>query len=339
MCMRARFLLLVVAVVIGALGCAPAQQPQLSAETALDELWVVFDAIEPPEDRVPMLEDFIVEYPDTSQSVNALRDVVYYRSEKMGDLAGAISSTRNTLGQTTDPEFRFEIGLLLHDLTYQAGEATDLAAVANEFADHRTLGFVDLLHVVEAGEKSGSWEVVLDSATAMDAFANEDAFRAAYPDDDFSDERVESSVNRRRAWVVAYQGGALTELGRLDEAETRFLAAESIPSTTDFVGVPETPIDIYRGQAALLRGRAELAADLFAHDALMGGDERALEGLSEAYAAMNGGADGYEAYLEITRERIARPLPDIGLVDYAGTRFDLSSTLGKVMVLSFWNPG
>jgi len=67
---------------------------------------------------------------------------------------------------------------------------------------------------------------MLEHATAMAEFANEAAFRAAYPDDDFTDERVESSVNRRRAWVLAYEGGALTHLGRLDEAEEVFLEAE-----------------------------------------------------------------------------------------------------------------
>lgn len=338
--MRCRiFVSIFIVAIIGVSGCAPVDQPQKSADTALDDLWDVLDEIEAHQDRVPLLEAFIVDYPDTRESVNALGDVVYYRTEKMDDLSGAISSAKITLEQTTDPDLRFELGILLHDLSHQAGEATDLGAVAADLGMHRELGFGDHLDMVQAGEKSGSWVVVLEHATAMEKFANEDAFRAAYPDDDFTDEQVEFSANRRRTWVVAYQGGALTHLGRLEEAEERFLAADAIPSTTGFTGIPETPIDIYRGQAALLQGRSEAASDLFAHDALMGGDERALDGLSQAYVAINGGEDGYEDFLVSTRKRIARPLPDIGLVDYAETRFDLSSTLGKVMVISFWNPG
>lgn len=333
------FVSMLIVAFIGVTACAPVDQPQKSADTALDDLWDVLDVIESPQERVPLLEAFIVDYPDTQESVNALGDVVYYRTEKMDDLSGAISNVKITLEQTSDPDLRFELGILLHDLSHQAGEATDLGAVAADLGGHRELGFVDHLDVVQAGEKSGSWAVVLEHATAMEEFANEDAFRAAYPDDDFTDEQAEFSANRRRTWVVAFQGGALTHLGRLEEAEERFLEAETIPSTTGFTGIPETPIDIYRGQAALLQGRSEAAADLFAHDAVMGGDERALEGLSQAYIAINGGEDGYEDFLVSMRQRIARSLPDIGLVDYAETRFDLSSTLGKVMVISFWNPG
>jgi len=325
--------------IIGVLGCAPSQEPQLSAETALDELWDVLNNIEAPEERVPMIEDFIIEYPDTSESVNALKDVVYYRTEKMGDLTGAISSARNTLGQTNDPELRFEIGLLLHDLTYQAGEASDLAAVASELAGHRTLGFVEHLDVVEAAEKTAGWEVMFDHASAMEAFANEEAFRAAYPDDDFTDEQVTFSANRRRSWVLAYKGGALTHLGRMDEADEVFRQVEAIPANTDFLGIPETPLDIYRGQAAQLLNRPEEAAAFFVHDALMGRDPRALEGMEEAYVALNGGPEGFGDYLLAMREEIARELPDVQLADYSGVRQELASTLGKVVVISFWNPG
>ena len=297
------------------------------------------DEIEAPADKVPILETYIADYPDTEESEQALGDVIYYRVHEMDDLPGALAITRKTLEQTLDPELRFKVGLRLHDLSHQAGEATDLRVVADELAAHREFGFVDHLDVVEAAEKSGGWELMLEHATAMSDFATETAFRAAYPDDDFTDDEVAFSVNRRRAWVLAYQGGALTNLGRLDEAQEVFLEAEEVPAITDFVGIPETPLDIYRGQAALLVGQPEQAAEYFAHDALMGGNPIAVQGLKDAYVAINEGEDGFEDYSLAMRRRIARPLADVTLADYSGDLVTLSSMIGKVMVIEFWNPG
>ncbi len=326
-------------VFVAAVGCAPAESPKADVETAFDQMWDVLGEIEAPDERVPLLEAFIVDYPDTSESVNALGDVIYYRTEEMDDLPGALAVTRQTLAQTSDAELRFDIGLRLHDLSARAGGPMDLAAVADELAATRQLGFVDHLHVVEAGEKSGVWSVMLDHAMAMEAFANETAFRAAYPDDDFSDERVTVSVNRRKAWVLAYKGGALTKLGRLEEAGGVFIEAEEIPAITDYLGIPETPIDLYRGEAALLSDRPEEAAEFFAHDAVMGGNPTALDGLKEAYFAMEGDEGGFDAFVGETRERIARTLGAVTLADYSGDLVDLSSLAGKVAVISFWNPG
>jgi hypothetical protein len=326
-------------VFVAGMGCAPTGPPKTDVETAFDQMWVVLDEIEAPGERVPILEQFIADYPDTERAENALGDVIYYRTEEMDDLPGALAVAGATLAQTSDPELRFKIGLRLHDLSARNGEPTDLAAVADELATYRQLGFVDHLNVVEAGEKSGAWSVMLDHAMAMEAFANETAFRAAYPDDDFSDERVTSSVNRRKAWVLAYKGGALTKLGRLEEAEGVFLEAEEIPAITDYLGIPETPIDLYRGEAALLSDRPEEAAEFFAHDAVMGGNPTALDGLKEAYFAMDGDEGGFDAFIGKTRERIARTLGDVAVADYSGDLVDLSSLAGKVAVISFWNPG
>jgi hypothetical protein len=326
-------------VVCGTIGCAREDQLQPSAEVAFKDMQVVLDESEAPEEKVPILEAFIAAYPDTEQSENALGDVIYYRTREMDDLPGALAITRTALEQTSDPELRFKIGLRLHDLSAQAGEPTDLGAVADELAAHRELGFVDHLDVVEAAEKSASWELMLEHADAMADFANEAAFRAAYPDEDFTDERVAFSVNRRRAWVLAYQGGALTHLGRLAEAEEVFALADDLPASTDFLGISETPIDIYRGEAALLAGQPEQAAELFAHDALMGGKPTAIDGMKEAYACINGGAEGFDDYALAIRQRIARPLPDVTLADYTGETVSLSAMAGKVMVISFWNPG
>jgi len=325
--------------VVWLVGCAQGEQSKPSAAEAFNEMWNHLDQIKVPVDHVLILEQFMADYPDTEQAENALGDVIYYRTEKMDDLPGAIAVTRRTLDQTLDPGLRFKIGLRLHKLKHKAGEPTDLGVVADELASHRELGFLDHLDVVEMSEETGQWDIMLEHATAMVAFANSTSFRAAYPDDDFSDERVEFSVNRRMAWVLAYRGGALVNLGRLEQAEEVFREAADIPAITDFVGIPVTPLDVFRGQAAMLLNRPDEAAEYFAVDALMGWRSDAKRGLEDAYVALNGGMDGYDEYCQALREQIARPLAAVTLINYEGLPVDLSSRAGTVMVISFWNPG
>jgi hypothetical protein len=94
--------------------------------------------------------------------------------------------------------------------------------IADELVAARPLNFVEHLAVVEEAEKGGEWELMLEHSALMGQFANAETFRADYPDDDFSDERVEFSVKRRRGWASAYEGAALIHLDRLDEAMAVF---------------------------------------------------------------------------------------------------------------------
>ena len=106
-------------------------------------------------------------------------------------------------------------------------------------------------------------QYVYTSATPAQ-FANAKTFRADYPDDDFSDERVEFSVNRRRGWASAYEGAALIHLDRLDEATTVLDEAADLSTLSNYVGVPEFPLNRYWGKAELMQGRPERAAELLA---------------------------------------------------------------------------
>ena len=173
----------------------------------------------------------------------------------------------------------------------------------------------------------------------MGQFANAETFRSDYPDDDFRDERVESSVQRRRGWAAAYKGAALIHLDRLDEASAVFDEAADLSELSNYVGVPETPLNRYWGKKELLQGRPERAAELLAPDALMGHDGSALDDLKAAYVASNGSEEGFEDYILSVRQSIATVIDDVTLDNYSGNPVSLASMRGKVFVLAFWNPG
>jgi hypothetical protein len=228
---------------------------------------------------------------------------------------------------------------MLHDISLQAGNPVDLRMIADELAAARPLNFVEHLSVVEEAEKAGAWEVMLEHSTSMGQFANAETFRSDYPDDDFSDERVEFSVKRRRGWASAYEGAALIHLDRLDEASAVFEEAADLSALSNYVGVPEIPLNRYWGKAELLHGRPDRAAELLAADALIGRDDAALVDLKAAYVATNGSEEGFESYALAVRQSIATVIDDVTLNNYSGDPVSLASMSGKVFVMAFWNPG
>jgi len=321
------------------LGCAGQEEQRMSPGAAYENVQVTLDTLDHPQEEVQVFEEFVRAYPDSEEAIDALGAVIYLRSKKLDDLDGAVSFAATARSLASDPKTRFEFGIRLHDVSAQAGNPVDLRVIADELAAERPLNFVEHLSVVEKGEKAGAWELVFDHAKSMGQFANAETFRSDYPDDDFSDERVESSVQRRRGWAAAYKGAALIHLDRLDEASAVFDEAADLSELSNYVGVPETPLNRYWGKKELLQGRPERAAELLAPDALMGHDESALDDLKAAYVASNGSEEGFEDYILSVRQSIATVIDDVTLNNYSGDPVNLASMSGKVFVMAFWNPG
>jgi len=325
--------------VLVVLGCGGQADKQISAGAAYEQAQEKLDTLDNPQEEVLIFEEFVRAYPDSEEAIDALGAVIYLRSKKLDDLDGAVSFAQTAWSMAIDPKTRFEYGVRLHEISVEAGNPVDLRVIADELAADRPLDFVEHLAVVEEAEKGGEWELMLEHSASMGQFANAETFRADYPDDDFSDERVDFSVKRRRGWASAYQGAALVHLDRVDEAMAVFEGVADLSTLSNYVGVPEIPLNRYWGKAELIQGRPERAAELLAPDALMGRDDSALDDLRAAYIATNGTEEGFESYALAVRQSIATVIDDVTLDNYSGDPVSLASMGGKVFVMAFWNPG
>jgi tetratricopeptide (TPR) repeat protein len=321
------------------LGCADQEEQRMSAGAAYEQAQTTLDTLDNPQEEVKIFEEFVRAYPDSEEAIDALGAVIYLRSKKLDDLEGAVSFAETARSMASDPKTRFEYGIKLHEAAVEAGTPVDLENIADELAAERPLNFVEQLAVVEEAEKGGEWELMLEHSALMGQFANAETFRSDYPDDDFSDERVDFSVKRRRGWASAYKGAALVHLDRVDEATAVFEEAADLSTLSNYVGVPEIPLRKYWGKAELIQGRPERAAELLAADALMGRDDSALVDLKAAYVATNGSEAGFDSYVGSIRQSIATVIDDVTLNNYSGNQVGLASMTGKVYVMAFWNPG
>ena len=308
----------------------------------VEQAWADFRAaygeVETTEEKVPLIQAFMAEYPDTEYAGTLAGAVAYYQGGEMDDPAGAYGLLADTLAKNTDPEARYQIGTAMFPLAMEMGKTMDLGAVAEELAATRELSFGEMIDVADLALEHDQWELGSTYAEAAMAKATPEAFLADYPDDDYTAEEAAAKAERRKAMSLANLGWALFNMGQTDRAMAAFEEAAPF-RTTNYLGVTDTAVDLYHGKALLAGGDAARAMDLLAPAAVMGSDDDAMASLEEAYVAVNGSSDGIDEWLWTERQRLAKQVDEFTLTDYEGVNHDFSALSdGKVTLLAFWFP-
>jgi len=163
-------------------------------------------------------------------------------------------------------------------------------------------------------------------------------FRADNEKRKLSEQRVADGARRRRVGALAAKGWALANLGRLDEA----LPVLTEAHTTDFrgyMGNSESEAGSYLGRALAMSGRRDEAERVLVVEALYGDDAAARDTLRSGFTGARGSDEGFDAYLDEARMRLARVVDDFTLPDYEGRPRSFSQLRnGEVTLLSFWFP-
>jgi tetratricopeptide (TPR) repeat protein len=257
----------------------------------------------------------------------------------MEDPQGAYDVVASTLEHVEDPEQRFEVSMELFSLADSVEVPLELAQVANSLSAHRPLTYSEHQQVFETAVDLEEWMVADEHALAALDMATPEAYRADYPDREFTDEDVAERVQTRKAAALAYDGWALYNMGDTELAFARFAAADEVGSVS-FVGVPNTPLYTFWGRAWLAEGDVDSAIEKLGAEAAFGSDGSGAEVyLREAYAAKNGDEEGFDEFLWATRNRLATTVADFTLLDYEGNTVRMADvSTGKVTLLAFWFP-
>jgi len=321
---------------------ACSQGAQEEAIDPVEQAWTAFreavGEVETAEEKMPLIEAFLQEHPDTEYSGTLAGAVAYYQGHAMEDPEGAYTLLSEILAKNTDPETRFQIVTALFPLAVETGHDADLDAAANELAATRELTFSEMIDVADIAVANDHWETGAKYAEAALAKATPEAFLADYPDEDFTQEDAEAKAVRRKAMSLADLAWAKWNLGDTEAAMASFDEASQHKSS-NYLGIADTPVDLYFGKAKLASGDAEGAIALLTPAAVMGADSDAMAALEEAFFAVKGDDADLEAFLWNERQRLARTIDDFTLADYEGADHDFSALSdGKVTLLAFWFP-
>jgi hypothetical protein len=335
---RKTALLTLIVLVCFAIGCAQQDEAPAPSEVAFDALKSAWGDAETAEAKVALAEEYLAQYPDTEHSGSMAGAIVYYRGHEMEDPEGALDVVSVALNQIQDPEQRFEVSMEALNLADSVDVPLDIAEVATALGAFRPLTYSEHEQVAETAIDLEEWMVADEHSLAALELATPEQYRKDYPDREFTDEEIATRVQYRRASSLSMDGWAVFNLGDPEIAMTRFAEAEAVGSVS-YLGVPNTPLYLYWGRAALNEGDADRAVELLGMETLFGENGSEAETyLREAFVAKNGSDDGFDEFLWSTRNRLAKNADNFELLDYEGNPRSLSETNGKVTLLAFWFP-
>jgi tetratricopeptide (TPR) repeat protein len=338
---RRRLLSVGLVVVLGLVGACSKPAPEearLPPEEAWTELKDALGETESSAEKAALVETFLRGYPEGENAGKIAGAWAYYRGEALDDPAGALTLLEEILPKNTDPEVRFNIATAMFPLSAELGRPVDLAPFAEELTAVRPLTFSERIDIADTAIAHGQWQVAASFAESALETATPEAFLADYPDDGFTAEQAAEKAGRRTAMAQADLGWALWNLGDKERAAAAFEVATA-HRTESYLGIADTPVDLYRGKALLADGDAEAAIELLAPIAVMSSDDDAMTALRQAFAAVNPERAAFDEFLWSQRQRLAKPIDGFTLADYEGTPHDFSAlSAGKVTLLAFWFP-
>jgi len=330
---------LALVVLVGfAVSCAK-QEPADPAAEAFASLREAWSEAETAEDKTTLAEGYLTSFPDTEHSGSMAGTIIYYRGHEMEDPDGAYSFVSGVLQNIEDAEQRFGVSMELLSLSDSVEVPLDVAQVANDLGAVRPLTYNEHQQVAETATDMEQWLVAEEHAGAAVELATPEAYRADYPDREYTDDEVAERAQRRKALSLAYDGWALYNMDESETAFIRFTEADAAGSVS-YVGVPNTPLYKYWGRAALSEGEVDQAIKLLGAETVFGEDGSSSKSyLREAFEAKNGDKGDFDEFLWATRSELATPVDDFELLDYEGNPVRLSSlSEGNVTLLAFWFP-
>ncbi len=290
---------------------------------------------EDPEEKAALWLAFLERNPSTGYTVGTLQYLAteYYMGLK-NDPDAAIAFVKIKLSHLRDPELNAEGQRLLIELLGEAGRSEELRELVRKLEREAEFVVEDDESVYRAAIAAENWELAREFSEAA-----ADKLVETLEDPEFDESEVES-VEMQRSAALLSLAWAKSNLGEDDEALALFEEAGKTAQFdyTGFSGWPTQEFDLYYGKVLLKTGRVKEAISRLGPQGVILGDPAAMEVLAEAYKAETGSSDGFTDFVEETRHRIARELPDFKVFDYDGEEVDSADLNGKATLLAFWFP-
>jgi hypothetical protein len=334
-------LFLLVCVGGGAVEFAPAgndtAKQSKDAETAYKDMMEERHTYPDVEDRMALTKGYLAEYPETKHTAPLLGHVFYYQGEAQGDVPGAIAYAEGIRQKIEDPAIAREVDIKLVELYGRADMVDEMLALAGKLEADGALKFGDYWRIIEVGTKNGDWDVVRRYCEKAAPLTTAEVYREEWSQYEFTDEEATRAAKNRKGMLATKDGWAKANTDKVEAALADFVAAGGLINR-NYLDIPDYDLNLHWANTLLKTGDYGGAIEKFAPDALIMGNDEALEGLKKAYVGKNGGEAGFDDYTQKLHRKIAKNVDDFELPDYEGKKHRFSDLRGEVTLLSFWFP-
>ena len=315
--------------------CGPKTPTAEEAYQAADE---AYNKAATSREKVQILKDFLAKYPDTEHTAELVETAVSHYLEDLKKPEEAWTFIRSVEASVKDFVTLRRVRAASLPILGKLKKADEIENVIAALAD-KPLTYDEHMAVSNACVDAGRWNLALNHAQASFKFATPESFKADNPGREFPPDRLERYVNMRKAECLVNSAWTQANLGRFEESLKTFEEARAA-TVFSFVGASEPPFDLYLGKTLLMQKEYEKAMEVLTPAAVFAGDPDALDAMMSAYEeSLKGSVEGFDAYLEGLREKLARTVTDFTLPDYQGTPHTYSDLQkGRVVLLSFWFP-
>lgn len=330
----ARFLtLLTLAVVL--LFAVPTSGADEDLEKSIESLRIALGDSESDELSVRLLEDFLVQHPDTKYTASVLNAIGYYQGESLEDPSGAIVFIKGHIAKLEETDHIRGSKVVLASMYDVPEYKEDLRTLVMELNDIGGLSFRNYSTLISTAFGAQEWDLALELVGPAKKEAIPEAVSEDYPE--ASEETVEERSQSRMTDLSVYEGWALANVGQSGKAIKLFESAGG-KAEHDYFDTPEGMLNVYWGKTLLMDGESEGALEKLLPMALWADSETAKDAVEEMFIKEGGCAEDFDQYMYEKRLKHSKTIDGFAALDYEGNERHSKDLMGKVTLLAFWFP-
>ncbi|HUX07715.1 MAG TPA: hypothetical protein VMX35_10430 [Acidobacteriota bacterium] len=291
------------------------------------------------ENKLAIARDFIIRFPDSQYTGNAIGNAVYILSRADNPVEKSLEFIGSVESKLSDTKILMQVKREKAKLYGSGGRVGDLKNIAKEMSASGSMDYIDILTLGRAAVQCEAWDLALESFDGSLKFATREAIvpPGEKADPYWTEANILKSIRLRRSISLSGKGWALVKLGRVEEGLVCFSAAEKERHVT-YLGIPKGMLNIYWARTLLEMKDYDGAIEKLGLGAVFKGDKESLDLMLQAYEGKTSGKEGFDDFLWRMRLDLAKPIDDVAFRNYEGNEFRLSSLRGKVVLLNFWYP-
>jgi len=344
--MHKSFFLLFGAVLLGCIHCSgrkTADQAKTKTLTYEEDVKAVEEAwgkAKTGEEKVQLGIEFLMRNRKRPEVVDIIESIAIdgYLKE-LKDPKRMMAFAREQTAEINDPKLNRQVDLLFIKLCGEAGDRDGLRKQINDLKPRRDLSLSEYEKISDAAIKAKDWETAQLYSTMLLQRNTAEIIRSETGNQILSEKQVNDEIDHNRCQGLLGSGKALTGKGDYDAAIATYRKASHL-ATYNYAGYPNFPykdLNILWTQALLQKGDYKAAIEKISVEAIICEREDVQEILKKAYESAKLG-DDLEGFINRTRTRIAKLIPEFQAVGYDGKKVIYRNLKGKVTLVSLWSP-